>query len=66
MKEEVRKNVKDTDIKIPEGVFCGGNCSDCVYYELHNRRSDGRCWCNKMNSWYYPSERNGCFYYREY
>lgn len=63
MKEKVHI---ETEVKIPEGHFCGGNCSDCAYYELRNRRDDGRCWCNYYNSWYYPSERNGCFNYRKY
>ena len=54
------------EIVIPEGGFCGGNCADCVYYEPQNRDSTGRGYCNHYNTHYYPSERNGCFSYKEY
>lgn len=54
------------EIKLPEGGFCGGNCSTCVFWDRHNQRSDGRAYCNKMNTYYRPDERNGCFHYEEY
>jgi hypothetical protein len=50
-------------VQIPEGKFCGGNCSDCRYYESHNKDSEGRGYCNNFGSHYWPSERNGCFRY---
>lgn len=53
-------------ITIPVGYFCGGNCADCIYYERNDRKDDGRCWCNYYNTYYYPSERNGCAGYRAY
>ncbi|MCI8628913.1 MAG: hypothetical protein HFE57_05325 [Firmicutes bacterium] len=62
MKEE---NKKTSKIVIPQGCFCGGNCADCVYYEPRNTDSHGRGYCNHYGSHYYPSERNGCFYYKE-
>lgn len=52
--------------KLPEGYFCGGNCADCVYYEPRNKDSNGRGYCNYYSTYYYPSERNGCFNYKEY
>ena len=60
-----KENKKTINISIPEGCFCGGNCSDCAYSEARNRDSDGRGYCNYYNTHYYPSERNGCFNYRE-
>lgn len=51
------------DIKIPQGGFCGGNCSDCVYWERHNRDSNDRGYCNYYGSYYHPSERQGCLSY---
>ena len=57
---------KAQEISIPEGKFCGGNCADCVYYEPRNKDSDGRGYCNYDNTHYYPSERNGCFSFKEY
>lgn len=64
---DVKKNEEMEQIVIPDGHFCGGNCSDCVHYNYHDRQSDGRCLCDYYNSYYYPSERNGCFnHHREY
>jgi len=53
-------------VAIPEGRFCGGNCADCAYYEPGNKDSTGRGYCNYYGTHYYPSERNGCFNYRQY
>ncbi len=50
-------------VKIPEGAFCGGNCSTCIYFEARNTDSNGRGWCNWYHSHYYPSERQGCLSY---
>lgn len=62
----MKKEKKKTNIiSIPKGCFSGGNCVDCAYYESHNRDSNGRGYCNYYNTHYYPSERNGCFNYRE-
>jgi len=60
------KMLENAVFEIPEGHFCSENCSDCIYYERYTTRDDGRCWCNHYNSWYYPSERNGCGSYRGY
>ena len=57
----MQKNV--SEIKIPEGRFCGGNCSDCVYWERNNRDSNDRGYCNYYGSYYHPSERQGCLSY---
>ena len=54
-----------TEIKIPAGNFCGGNCSDCVYWERNNRDSYDRGYCNHYRRYYNPSERQGCFYYEK-
>lgn len=50
-------------ITIPAGSFCGGNCSDCVYWERNNRDSNDRGYCNHYGSYYHPSERQGCLSY---
>ena len=52
-------------VKIPQGKFCGGNCSDCVYYEARNKDSNGRGYCNHYGTHYYPSERQGCGWYKK-
>lgn len=53
-------------VKIPQGCFCGsGNCSDCVYWERHNRDSNDRGYCAHYGSYYHPSERQGCGWYEE-
>ena len=54
-------NVKrnENQVCIPEGFF-GGNCSDCIYWDPYDRNSIGRAYCSWYNSYYYPSERNGC------
>lgn len=57
----MKKNL--SEIKIPEGYFCGGNCSDCVYWERGNRDSYDRGYCNYYHSYYHPSERQGCINY---
>ena len=58
MKKAISEN---HEVLIPEGSFCGGNCADCIYYEPRNKDSNGRGYCNYYSTYYYPSERNGCF-----
>ncbi len=55
----MKNNMK---IELPQGRFCycTGNCTCCVYYEPSKKDSNGRGYCNWYNSYYYPSERQGC------
>ena len=56
----------DLQVQLPCGEFCGNNCADgCVYWDPYDRRDDGRQWCNHYNTYYYPTERNGCFSFRD-
>lgn len=57
------KQEKQKTVKIPIGNFCGGNCSDCIYYESRKTDSNGRAYCNHYGHYYYPSERQGCLSY---
>lgn len=59
------RNEKRECFTIPEGHFCGGNCSDCVYWERSNRDSSDRAYCNHYGSYYHPSERQGCLSYEQ-
>ena len=61
--EEKNVVTLDNHVQIPEGCFCG-NCADCVYYEHRKQDSNGRGYCNYYGTHYYPSERNGCFNYK--
>jgi len=51
---------KKTEVKIPEGKFCSGNCVGCIYWVPHKRDSNGRQYCSWYDSYYYPYERGGC------
>lgn len=63
----MENKVKNAEITLPCGEFCGKNCADdCIYWNPSDRRSDGRTWCEHYNTYYYPSERNGCFSHRSY
>ena len=63
MKKEIKKETKT--IKVPCGKLCS-NCADgCIYWEPYNKNSSGRQYCSSLNSYYYPSERNGCFRFRK-
>ena len=54
-------------IELPCGAFCSKNCADdCIYWNPHDRRDDGRTWCEYYSTYYYPNERNGCFSHRSY
>jgi len=55
--------MKEKKIIIPEGTFCGGNCSDCRYWESHKRDSNDRGYCSWYGHYYWPSERQGCLSY---
>ena len=58
------KKIKTECIKLPEGKFCGHNCSDgCRYWEPGRKDSNGRQYCRHYDSYYYPSERQGCLSY---
>ena len=63
MNNKIEKNEKN--IVIPQGSFCGGNCSDCVYWERSNRDSYDRGYCTHYGSYYHPSERQGCCSYEQ-
>jgi len=49
-------------IELPEGEFCG-NCSTCNHYFPSKRDSQGRGYCGYYDTYYFPSDRNGCFNY---
>lgn len=52
-------------VEIPEGCF-NGNCCDCRYADWSDRDSQGRVYCNGGYGGYNnPSDRNGCFYFKE-
>ncbi len=53
------KNI-ETTVKLPEGKFCSGNCSGCVYWNPYDKDSNGRQYCSWYDTYYYPRERNGC------
>lgn len=56
-KKEVKK------IEIPKGTFCG-NCSGCVYANFYKKDSQGRVYCNHYGNYNHPSDRNGCFHFK--
>ena len=60
------EKTKDIKIELPQGYFCGGNYSDCRYFEYRNTDSNGRGYCNWYGTHYYPSERQGCLSYQRY
>ncbi|MBQ8783891.1 MAG: hypothetical protein IJZ57_09015 [Clostridia bacterium] len=52
-------------IKLPEGTFCGGNCSTCIYANFRDRDSYGRVKCEGGYGGYNkPEDRNGCFHWK--
>ncbi len=59
-------NKANVKIELPQGYFCGGNCSDCRYFEYRNTDSNGRGYCNWYGTHYYPSERQGCQSYQRF
>ena len=59
------KKAEQAVIEFPQGYFCGGNCSDCRYYEYRKNDSNGRGYCNHYGHYYYPSERQGCLSYEK-
>jgi hypothetical protein len=64
VKKETRIN--KNEVKLPAGVFCGNNCADdCRYYEPRKKDKEGRGYCSHYDAYYYPSERDGCFSYKE-
>ena len=38
--------MKTKEIKITNGAFCSGNCSDCLYANFRDTDSYGRVRCN--------------------
>ena len=59
--EEKKLTEEKKVVELPEGKLCSGNCADgCVYWEPYKKDSHGRQWCNWYDTYYYPSERNGC------
>ena len=62
----VKQESKKIQLKIPQGKFCGNNCADdCIYWNPYKKDSNGRQYCNKLGSYYYPSERQGCFHFKK-
>lgn len=56
--------MKTKEIKITNGAFCSGNCSDCLYANFRDTDSYGRVRCNGGYSGYNnPQDRNGCFHW---
>ena len=51
---------KNSDIKIPSGQFCSGNCVGCIYWNPSRKDSNGRQYCSWYDTYYYPDERRGC------
>lgn len=52
-------------LEIPKGKFCS-NCADgCIYWNPHDRDSNGRQYCSWYDSHYYPRERNGCMSFKK-
>lgn len=52
-------------VRLPEGCFCRGNCSDCIYANFHDRDSYGRVKCEGGYGGYNkPEDRNGCFHWK--
>ena len=60
-KEEIRAK----KVVIPQGSF-GGNCRDCRYADWSDVDSYGRVYCDGPYGGHNnPSDRNGCFHYKE-
>lgn len=56
--------MKTKEIKITNGAFCSGNCTDCLYADLRDTDSYGRVRCNGGYGGYNkPQDRNGCFHW---
>ena len=56
--------MKTKEIKITNGAFCSGNCSDCLYANFRDTDSYGRVRCNGGYGGYnIPQDRNGCFHW---
>ena len=57
-------NKQIAKIQLPKGYFCGGNCSDCVYWEPGKRDGNDRAYCSWYGHYYHASERQGCLSYK--
>lgn len=56
--------MKTKEIKITNGAFCSGNCTDCLYADFRDTDSYGRVRCNGGYGGYNkPQDRNGCFHW---
>ena len=56
--------MKTKEIKITNGAFCSGNCSDCLYANFRDTDSYSRVRCNGGYGGYNnPQDRNGCFHW---
>lgn len=54
------------EIVIPQGVFCGHNCTDgCIYWNPNKRDKNGKSYCEHRGHYYYPHERQGCFSFKK-
>lgn len=65
MEECVMEKQSEKKIVLPEGEFCGHNCADdCIYWNPYKKDNNGRQYCNHYDSYYYPTERQGCLSYK--
>lgn len=55
--------MKEKVFDFPKGVFCG-NCSGCVYANFYKKDSQGRVYCSYYGNYNHPSDRNGCFNFK--
>ena len=61
----MEKEMKKECVKLPCGELCAYNCADnCLHAHPNDRLDDGRIYCDHYTTYFYPSERNGCFNYR--
>ena len=62
----MEKITKEKKVKIPCGCFCGYNCTDdCKYWAPYKKDSNGRQYCYWYETYYYPSERQGCLSHKK-
>lgn len=63
--KKTNKRERVYSVKLVEGKLCGHNCSDgCIYWNPHDRDSNGRQYCSYYNRFFYPRERQGCLSYK--
>lgn len=69
VKEDMTVNSSVVEFVLPEGKFCGHNCSDgengCRYWFPNKRDGHGRQYCSYYDTYYFPYDRQGCLSYKE-